>query len=93
MTHGIRMHCFDDECDPQCMRLYIHIEKCLNGSIDICVMRFGSACMKGTNQVQIFVTQTLVLYMKTNSLILIERMRDEIIYPNLIMKTSDDILI
>ena len=48
MTHGIRMYFFDDECDPQCMRLYIHIEKCLNGSIDICVMRFGSACMKGT---------------------------------------------
>ena len=49
MTHGIRMYCFDDECDPQYMRLYIHIDKCLNGSIDICVMRFGSACMKSTN--------------------------------------------
>ena len=49
MTHGIRMYCFDDECDPQYMRLYIHIEKCLNGSIDICVMRFGSACIIGTN--------------------------------------------
>ena len=49
MTHGIRMYYFDDECDPQCIRLYIHIEKLLNGSIDICVMRFGSACKKCTN--------------------------------------------
>ena len=48
MTHGIRMFCFDDECDPQYMRLYIHIEQYLNGSIDICVMRFGSSCTKGT---------------------------------------------
>ena len=43
------MFCFDNECDPQFMRLYIHIEKYFNGSIDICVMRFGSTCMKGTN--------------------------------------------
>ena len=46
MTHGIRMYCFDDECDPQYMRLYINIEKYIEG-IDgyILLMRFGSACM------------------------------------------------
>ena len=49
MTYGIRMYCFDDQWHAQCMRLYIHIEKYQNGLINICVMRFGSACMKGTN--------------------------------------------
>ena len=49
MTYEILMYCFDDQRHAQCMRLYIHIEKYQNGSIDICVMRFGSAYMKGTN--------------------------------------------
>ena len=39
----------DDQWHAQCMRSYIHIEKYHYGSIDICVMRFGYACMEGTN--------------------------------------------
>ena len=52
MTYGIRMYCFDDPWHPQCMRLYIHIEKYNNGFINICVMGFGSSCMESTNPIQ-----------------------------------------
>ena len=53
MTHGIRMYCFDDECDPQYMRLYINIEKYIEGidgypsdEIWICMHDYSQASPK-----------------------------------------------
>ena len=54
MTYGFRMYCFDDEYDPQYMRLYIHIEKYKNGSIDIFWWDLDLHAWKVPTQVQIF---------------------------------------
>ena len=70
------MYCFDDQWHAQCMRLYIHIEKYQNGSIDICVMRFGSACMKGTNPSDVEYIQTEIKESRHNAVNILRLQKD-----------------